>query len=45
MADDHVAVASRIGLGTSSSRDSWEYSARLDLEDNSIRTEPEILRL
>jgi hypothetical protein len=40
-----MAIASRIGLGTGPSRDSWGYSVRLDHEDNGIRAEPEILGL
>jgi hypothetical protein len=45
MADDHVAVASRIGPGTGSSRDSWQHSIGLDLEANGFRAKPRILEL
>jgi hypothetical protein len=45
MADGRVAVASRIGLGTGSSRDGRQCSAGLDLEDNGFLARQRILGL
>jgi hypothetical protein len=43
--DGRVAVASRIGLATGSSRDGRQHSMGLDLEDNDFQTRPRILGL
>jgi hypothetical protein len=45
MADGCMAVASRIGLGTGSSRDSWPRSTGLDLEANGFQARQRILGL